>query len=84
MGTAAAGSPHTRVGGGRTRSRVRHLAIEALKASLLQQARESGIGNDVRSKQFSERINLMTKYTNQRADGGERDPRVWLNLLRKW
>ncbi len=49
-----------------------HLAIEALKASLLQQARESTRGNDVRSKLFSERINdLLTKYANQQLTAAE-------------
>ncbi|KLO26410.1 DEAD/DEAH box helicase [Mycolicibacter heraklionensis] len=49
-----------------------HLAIEALKASLLQKARESTRGNDVRSKLFSERINdLMAKYTNQQLTAAD-------------
>jgi type I restriction enzyme R subunit len=49
-----------------------HLAIEALKASLLQQARESTRGNDVRSQLFSERIkDLMAKYTNQQLTAAE-------------
>ncbi|WP_435404931.1 type I restriction endonuclease subunit R [Mycolicibacterium chitae] len=49
-----------------------HLAIEALKASLLEKARESTRGNEVRSKLFSERIDeLMAKYTNQQLTAAE-------------
>jgi type I restriction enzyme R subunit len=49
-----------------------HLAIEALKAGLLQQAHESTRGNDVRSKLFSERINdLLIKYVNQQLTAAD-------------
>ncbi|ALG87084.1 type I restriction endonuclease subunit R [Gordonia phthalatica] len=49
-----------------------HLAIEALKTSLQDQARTSTSNNDVRRKQFSERINaLMLKYTNQQLTAAE-------------
>lgn len=49
-----------------------HLAIEALKASLVERARENTRGNEVRSKQFSERVNeLMTKYTNQQLTAAQ-------------
>ncbi|MFT4088942.1 MAG: DUF3387 domain-containing protein, partial [Gordonia sp. (in: high G+C Gram-positive bacteria)] len=49
-----------------------HLAIEALKASLQDEVRKSTAGNDVRSKQFSQRINdLMVNYTNQQLTAAE-------------
>lgn len=49
-----------------------HLAIEALKASLQDEVRRSTATNQVRSKQFSQRINdLMIKYTNQQLTAAE-------------
>nr|WP_246284802.1 type I restriction endonuclease subunit R [Gordonia asplenii] len=49
-----------------------HLAIEALKTSLQEGARLATGGNEVRRKQFSERINeLMLKYTNQQLTAAE-------------
>ncbi|CAM3024431.1 MULTISPECIES: type I restriction endonuclease subunit R [Dermacoccus] len=48
------------------------LAIEALKAQLLEKAREATAGNEVRSKLFSERVKeLMFKYTNQQLTSAE-------------
>ncbi|NLE82000.1 MAG: type I restriction endonuclease subunit R, partial [Rhodococcus sp.] len=48
------------------------LAIEALKASLLEEATAVTRGNEVRRKLFSERINdLMTRYTNQQLTAAE-------------
>ena len=48
------------------------LAIEALRASLLEQSAASTRGNEVRSKLFSERINeLMARYTNQQLTAAE-------------
>ncbi|MGO1971416.1 MAG: type I restriction endonuclease subunit R [Propionibacteriaceae bacterium] len=48
------------------------LAIEALKASLLEESAAATQGNEVRRKLFSERINnLMTKYTNQQLTAAE-------------
>ena len=48
------------------------LAIEALKASLLEEAARVTRGNEVRSKLFSERINeLMLKYTNKQLTAAE-------------
>ncbi|MGC0365091.1 type I restriction enzyme R subunit [Rhodococcus sp. 27YEA15] len=49
-----------------------HLAIEALKASLLEKSAAVTRGNEVRRKLFSERINdLMTRYTNQQLTAAE-------------
>ncbi|MGP5089315.1 type I restriction endonuclease subunit R [Brachybacterium tyrofermentans] len=48
------------------------LAIEALKASILEEAARVTRGNEVRSKLFSERINeLMLKYTNKQLTAAE-------------
>ncbi|MBM4729159.1 HsdR family type I site-specific deoxyribonuclease [Rhodococcus hoagii] len=48
------------------------LAIEALKASLLEESTAVTRGNEVRRKLFSERINdLMTRYTNQQLTAAE-------------
>jgi len=49
-----------------------HLAIEALKASLLEGSTAATRGNEVRRKLFSERINdLMTRYTNQQLTAAQ-------------
>ena len=48
------------------------LAIEALKAAILEEAGRVTRGNEVRSKLFSERINeLMLKYTNKQLTAAE-------------
>ena len=48
------------------------LAIEALKATILEEAERVTRGNEVRSKLFSERINeLMLKYTNKQLTAAE-------------
>jgi type I restriction enzyme R subunit len=48
------------------------LAIEALKAGLLEQSTKATQGNEVRRKLFSERINeLMVRYTNQQLTAAE-------------
>lgn len=48
------------------------LAIEALKASLLEESTRVTAGNEVRRKLFSERISdLMTRYTNQQLTAAE-------------
>lgn len=48
------------------------LAIEALKASLLEESTRVTQGNEVRRKLFSERIkDLMTRYTNQQLTAAE-------------
>lgn len=48
------------------------LAIEGLRASLLEGAARSTGHNEVRRRQFSERINtVMTKYTNQQLTAAE-------------
>lgn len=48
------------------------LAIEALKATILEEAARVTRGNEVRSKLFSERINeLMLKYTNKQLTAAE-------------
>ncbi|GAA3709742.1 type I restriction endonuclease subunit R [Gordonia hankookensis] len=48
------------------------LAIEALKASLMEDSAAVTQGNEVRRKLFSERINdLMTRYTNQQLTAAE-------------
>lgn len=49
-----------------------HLAIEALRDLLIQEAARSTRNNVVRRKAFSERINeLMVKYTNQQLTAAE-------------
>lgn len=49
-----------------------HLAIEALKASLLKEAKDVTSGNEVRTRLFSERITeLMLKYTNKQLTAAE-------------
>ena len=48
------------------------LAIEALKATILEEATRVTRGNEVRSKLFSERIDeLMVKYTNKQLSAAE-------------
>lgn len=48
------------------------LAIEGLRASLVEGAARSTGGNEVRRAQFSERINaVMTRYTNQQLTAAE-------------
>lgn len=48
------------------------LAIEALRAELLEQSAAQTHGNEVRRKLFSERINdLMTRYTNAQLTAAE-------------
>lgn len=48
------------------------LAIEALKATILEEAARVTRGNEVRSKLFSERINeLMLKYANKQLTAAE-------------
>lgn len=49
-----------------------HLAIEALKATLLEEAATVTHGNEVRRRLFSERVNeLMVRYTNQQLTAAE-------------
>lgn len=49
-----------------------HLAIEALKAELLEKSAAVTQGNEVRRRLFSERVNeLMTRYTNQQLTAAE-------------
>ncbi|MCT2272923.1 type I restriction endonuclease subunit R [Dietzia cinnamea] len=49
-----------------------HLAIEALKAALLEKSAQVTRENEVRRRLFSERVNeLMTKYTNQQLTAAE-------------
>ncbi|MDO5512698.1 type I restriction endonuclease subunit R [Corynebacterium sp.] len=49
-----------------------HLAIEALKATLLEEATAVTRGNEVRHALFSERVNdLMARYTNQQLTAAE-------------
>lgn len=49
-----------------------HLAIEALRDLLVQEARAATSGNVVRQKAFSERISeLMRRYTNQQLTAAE-------------
>ncbi|QIK72600.1 type I restriction endonuclease subunit R [Propioniciclava coleopterorum] len=49
-----------------------HLAIEALRDLLMQEARHATAGNVVRTKAFSERITeLMNRYTNQQLTAAE-------------
>lgn len=48
------------------------LAIEALRASLLEESTRATAGNEVRRKLFSERIaELMARYTNQQLTAAE-------------
>jgi type I restriction enzyme, R subunit len=48
------------------------LAIDALKASILEQSRAATRGNEVRRKLFSEKVNdLMIKYTNQQLTAAQ-------------
>src|SRR5690625_415578 len=49
-----------------------HLAIEALKAEMLDQTAAVTQGNEVRRRLFSERVNeLMLRYTNQQLTAAE-------------
>ena len=49
-----------------------HLAIEALKAELLEKSAAVTQGNEVRRRLFSERVNeLMLRYTNQQLTAAE-------------
>lgn len=49
-----------------------HLAIEALKARILQEASRTTHGNEVRSRRFSERIDeLMLSYANKQLTAAE-------------
>lgn len=49
-----------------------HLAIEGLKADLLEESAAVTRGNEVRCKLFSERVNaLMARYTNQQLTAAE-------------
>ncbi|MBB2890807.1 type I restriction endonuclease subunit R [Flexivirga oryzae] len=55
-----------------TKSSTPHLAIEALRASILKEAARSTGQNLIRQQQFSERLTaLMTKYTNQQLTSAE-------------
>lgn len=48
------------------------LAIEALKARILENSREATRGNEVAAAKFSERVNnLMIRYTNQQLTNAE-------------
>lgn len=49
-----------------------HLAIEALKAELLEKSAAVTQGNEMRRRLFSERVNeLMLRYTNQQLTAAE-------------
>lgn len=49
-----------------------HLAIEALRAVLVEEARRATSGNTIRARAFSERIaELMRKYTNSQLTSAE-------------
>lgn len=55
-----------------TQSSTAHLAIEALRASILKEAARATGNNLIRQQQFSQRLTgLMTKYTNQQLTSAE-------------
>ena len=55
-----------------TKSNTPHLAIEALRASIMKEATRSTRHNLIRQQQFSERLTtLMTRYTNQQLTSAE-------------